>query len=453
MPFDKIKKEERTGLREKQELAREGSRGPSESLPHRQTLESAFGQSLGDVKVHRGPDAKLASSALNAEGYAHRGSIALGPSADLKVVAEEVAHILQQRSGGQSGPGRVTSPYGPAEREASEAANAVVSGSVVGPMRQGLSGESIARRKKKPPVVGSPGKGLLEKKMPPRELGSVEKSLHKHADQLTPKEKSAHIHSQHHLYKGKMKKGAKLSRIIKRRELESQLSGKWAPQSKGYFGYDDVTRDLSAQEKISTRGLDYPDSEHVKGDKKKEPIDETFNYLFGASEQNIKDLKVPLAPEMLKHRDQHMKGDPESKFPTTKEDLEKDDDGKVDHSNPFRGYGGAQPGPRMDQKYRKSRINQELKADDLTPLPIGTQIEHTKGKKKQTIARLLPGRNKKGHFQSPKDKKDEQGNVVKKGVPPKWNLGKKLSKKDHKRFGGMMGLKPKPRKKKGQKKR
>ena len=290
------------------------------------------------MKVHRGPDAKLASSALNAEGYAHRGSIALGPSADLKVVAEEVAHILQQRSGEQSGPGRVTSPYGPAEREASEAANAVVSGSVVGPMRQGLSGESIARRKKKkkkPEVVPTPAEKRLGKAMKPKEFALMRESLGKQADQLGPDEKSAHIHGQHHLRK-RLKKGTKLSRAINPGHVEEYLSGRWKG-TRGYVGFDDATRGLSAGDKIATRGLDYG-APHVTGDKKRDPVDEIFNLAFNASEKNVQDLKVPLAPEMIKHRDEQMKGDKEAEFPATPERLARDKKTKrLDRGKPVQG--------------------------------------------------------------------------------------------------------------------
>jgi len=445
MPFDHTKKKGREGLGERLDIAQEGLTGPAEEVPHRQTLERAFGQSLGEIKVHRGPDAQVASAALDAEAYAHKGSIVLGPAADLSVVAEEVAHALQQ-SRNPAGPARVTSVYGPAEREAGDIANSVVSGSMVGPIRQSLCGEAVARRKKKPQkkkkkrprVVSSPGEKHLRKAMKPKEFGQMRGSLHKQADQLTPKEKTAHIHGQHHLRK-RLKEGTKLSRAINPGHVEEYLSGRWK-STRGYVGFDDVTRGMSAGDKIATRGLDYG-TPHVTGDKKREPVDEIFNLSFNASKQNVKDLKVPLAPEMIKHRDEHMKGDKEADFPVIPERLTRDPKTRrVDRGNPFKGHGSSQPGPHMDPKFRKYRMNQEMKTEG-TELPIGTQMEVTRGEQaEKTIARLLPGRDSKGRFQK---RYDRQGKEVN---PPEWNLARGLSKEDQKRFGSVIERKRKAKK-------
>lgn|GEM_PF-1685955 len=77
------------------------TRGPGAPLPPRTrgTLESGMGVSLRDVRVHTGPTAESAASALRARAFTHGRDVWLGrgesPS-DTRLMAHEATHVLQQ---------------------------------------------------------------------------------------------------------------------------------------------------------------------------------------------------------------------------------------------------------------------------------------------------------------------------------------------------------------------
>lgn len=139
------------------EFAQQGMQGTPGSLPYQSQLEAAFGQPLSDIKVYQGERANQAASALNAEAYAHRGAIVLGGGADLKTVAEETTHVLQQRSGKLGGSGGLTDPAGPAEIEASRVADTVASGGVAPTIGSSLESGAVARKKGKKGSIGPKG--------------------------------------------------------------------------------------------------------------------------------------------------------------------------------------------------------------------------------------------------------------------------------------------------------
>jgi hypothetical protein len=77
------------------------TRGPGAPLipTVRETLQSRLGVELGGVRVHTGPDAERATGALRARAFTHGADIWLGrgeSAADTRLVAHEVAHVVQQ---------------------------------------------------------------------------------------------------------------------------------------------------------------------------------------------------------------------------------------------------------------------------------------------------------------------------------------------------------------------
>ncbi|AFE04347.1 hypothetical protein COCOR_01875 [Corallococcus coralloides DSM 2259] len=105
----------------------------------RHSMESAFGTGFGDVRVHTSPEAGGAARALGARAFTVGTDIVFGagnyrpgvPSGE-RLIAHELAHVVQQRSAGVSGlaafPESVSTPSHPAEVEAERAASLAVNG-------------------------------------------------------------------------------------------------------------------------------------------------------------------------------------------------------------------------------------------------------------------------------------------------------------------------------------
>ena len=77
-------------------------RSASRPLPEtmRARLEHGFGQSLHGVRVHSGPPARSAASAIGARAYTEGERITLGHGQsehDLRLMAHETAHVIQNR--------------------------------------------------------------------------------------------------------------------------------------------------------------------------------------------------------------------------------------------------------------------------------------------------------------------------------------------------------------------
>lgn len=106
----------------------------------RAVVDPAFGHSFADVRVHAGPDASSTAEAVSAEAYTIGRDIVfnagLYPPATLgghRVLAHELAHVVQNESADSSGGRNQIVPLrsgtaDPAEAEASRAAGAVVTG-------------------------------------------------------------------------------------------------------------------------------------------------------------------------------------------------------------------------------------------------------------------------------------------------------------------------------------
>ncbi|MCP4936303.1 MAG: DUF4157 domain-containing protein [bacterium] len=149
------------------------------SLPAstRQRMEKSFSADFSNVRVHTGAAASSATGKLSAEAFANGRDIAFAPnkyrpgtkSGD-HLIAHELAHVLQQRSGGgavaQTKSTVISSTTDAAERAADAAADRVMSGK---PAQLSLSGAStrgrIMRRARlgaaaKSPVVSAPVSGI-----------------------------------------------------------------------------------------------------------------------------------------------------------------------------------------------------------------------------------------------------------------------------------------------------
>ncbi len=123
------------------------SRTPGTPLAaaERQQASGWFGGDFSDVRVHTGPQAQQAANSINARAYTVGDHIVFGPGGapsggaeGRRLLAHELAHVVQQRgSDHASPPRRLSSPGDAAEREADAAAESVSSGSGAADTRVG----------------------------------------------------------------------------------------------------------------------------------------------------------------------------------------------------------------------------------------------------------------------------------------------------------------------------
>ncbi len=103
----------------------------------RRFLESRFGEDLGHIRVHAGPQAARGAAALGARAFAVGRDIGFAAGryrpeteAGMRLLAHEVAHVCQQRRGSNAPgtrPGRVGRADDPLEREAELVAARILS--------------------------------------------------------------------------------------------------------------------------------------------------------------------------------------------------------------------------------------------------------------------------------------------------------------------------------------
>jgi hypothetical protein len=108
--------------------ARVGLSTPAGSLPHLERIQHSFGRhNIRATPAHVTPDAAESAEAIGAKGYTAYGHVVLGRGSDLRTVAHEAAHVVQQQQRIQlsGGTGRVGDPY---ERHADAVAERVVAG-------------------------------------------------------------------------------------------------------------------------------------------------------------------------------------------------------------------------------------------------------------------------------------------------------------------------------------
>jgi hypothetical protein len=136
------------------------SRSGGEALPQgtRELMESRFGESFDGVRIHADEEAAASADALDANAYTTGRDVyfaqdqyAPASPDGQRLLAHELAHVVQQEGGGpaSSGPVSVSPADSAAEREAEQAAEAVSTG---GPARVSTGAAQPAiHRQPKPP--------------------------------------------------------------------------------------------------------------------------------------------------------------------------------------------------------------------------------------------------------------------------------------------------------------
>jgi hypothetical protein len=118
-------------------LVHEVLRSPGQRLDaaSRAFMEPRFGRSFGDVRVHAGPRAADSARAVNALAYTVGNHIVFGKGQDApkstsgkRILAHELAHVVQQRSGNTLQGYGISHPGDSLEREASRVEEAIMSG-------------------------------------------------------------------------------------------------------------------------------------------------------------------------------------------------------------------------------------------------------------------------------------------------------------------------------------
>ena len=126
------------------EAARQGVSTASSALPYAAEIQRAFGgHDIRGVRAHHGPSAAAASAAMGASAYTTGEHVVFAGTPDLRTVAHEAAHVVQQRAGIDlpDGVGREGDAY---ERHADEVAERVVQGRSAEALLSGSSGSEGA---------------------------------------------------------------------------------------------------------------------------------------------------------------------------------------------------------------------------------------------------------------------------------------------------------------------
>jgi hypothetical protein len=118
-----------------QEIARRGLETTGQPLDAtiRARMEARFGQDFGQVRVHTGEQAEESATAIQAKAYTvgqdivfGRGRLAQGTGEGRRLLAHELAHVVQQGRGGATAPGLYNN--GPLEMAANRAASQAANG-------------------------------------------------------------------------------------------------------------------------------------------------------------------------------------------------------------------------------------------------------------------------------------------------------------------------------------
>ena len=136
-------------------------------------MESAFGQDFQDVRVHTGGEATASAQRLGAHAYTVGSDVVFadgqydpGSASGQKVLAHELAHVVQQRSGPVDGTDtgtgvKVSDPGDRFERAAEETADRVTSGeSPATAETAGTAGASVQREDVPEDEMEEPVQGL-----------------------------------------------------------------------------------------------------------------------------------------------------------------------------------------------------------------------------------------------------------------------------------------------------
>lgn len=130
----------------------------------RERMERSFGRSFADVRVHEGSEAAASARGQGAEAFTQGNHITFGEGryqpgseAGERLLAHELAHVVQQQGGSAAGPQKkseVSTPAEPAEQEAEAAAARVVRGEPAG-VRPGGHGSSTRERLMRRALAGA----------------------------------------------------------------------------------------------------------------------------------------------------------------------------------------------------------------------------------------------------------------------------------------------------------
>ena len=108
--------------------AMRGTATPATKLPYADQIQRAFGRhDISGIQTHMGADAAESAREIGAQAFATGDHVVLGEGADLRTVAHEAAHVVQQRGEVRlkGGVGEAADEY---ERQADEVADRVVQG-------------------------------------------------------------------------------------------------------------------------------------------------------------------------------------------------------------------------------------------------------------------------------------------------------------------------------------
>ena len=134
------------------------STGRSLDASIQRAMEDRMGDSLGDVRIHTGPQAAAACEAINARAFTVGNHVAFnqdeydpGSPEGQHVLAHELAHVRQQTGGAvsmlpQEGIELEVDPDPALEREAEETAQRVMQGGELGIQRLGKTEAHVQRR-------------------------------------------------------------------------------------------------------------------------------------------------------------------------------------------------------------------------------------------------------------------------------------------------------------------
>jgi hypothetical protein len=136
------------------EKARGGGQGLESGV--RRQMESAFGADFSGVRVHTGPEAHSLNRDVNAVAFTtgqdvffRQGAYDPGSSGGRELLAHELTHVVQQGGAGIQAKLSVSQPGDPLEREADEAARAVMRDEQGGLQRQPEKPKDEEEKKKK----------------------------------------------------------------------------------------------------------------------------------------------------------------------------------------------------------------------------------------------------------------------------------------------------------------
>jgi hypothetical protein len=132
----------------------------------RAEMEAAFGQDLGEVRVHTGTDADKLAKELGAEAFTSgkdiffkEGAYQPGSEGGKDLLGHELTHVAQQSEASLESPTRITDPSEAAETEARLAAKALRSGRNVSVVQRAKTARAVARQEEaKAPAATKPAK-------------------------------------------------------------------------------------------------------------------------------------------------------------------------------------------------------------------------------------------------------------------------------------------------------